>query len=141
MRRFAVALSIVTVSTAFMANAIAADAPMAAPATPAAPLAAPQPTDQEKPLLVIRFNQHRVYFDRALRQAVGAAERTRAGVHYDVLSLLPQTANAQMEQEAKGQLADVLKVMMQSGVMQSRIRAQMKLSPEVTSHEIQIYVQ
>lgn len=149
-------LSVLLVSSVvFAVPAIAEDAPAEQVATPAAEAPAEQaatPTEEapaaaassesntQDALVTIRFNKKRVYFERSLRQAITAAENTRAGVHYSILSRVPGNIDAHGEQKAKEQLADVLKVMLKNGVMQSRIQARMETSPDVTSHEVQIFV-
>src|SRR5687767_10321242 len=47
--------------------------------------------EERKPLLVIRFNQRRVYFERALHQAVQSTEKVKTGATYEIVSYVPTT--------------------------------------------------
>ena len=131
-----------------------AAAPAAAPAVtvpPAAPGASiPQDTvpvasAPQKPLLVIRFNQPGVSFQRALRQAVTSAEHIKNNVIYSVVSYVPvgasKSKNDRVATEATDNLNAVLSEMMSDGVPAGRIGTSTLSSPAGGSQEIHIYVQ
>lgn len=113
----------------------------APPPQVSAPAAAPQ-----EPLLTIRFNQPHVYYDEALKGAVNMAEAAKPGVHYDVLStvpdltVLPQEQQQLLRERAQNNLRSVVMKMQQQGVDANRIRiADQTL--RIRSQEIQVFVQ
>ncbi len=146
----------VTVELTRPAKSKPAPAPAAAKpqaATPAEGTAeAPAETQQaqpaakpSKPLLVIRFNQKRVYFDRALRQAITGAERAKPGVAYAVTSYAPSgERSAQSERfaaEASEHLRDVVTAMKGLGVEPGRIQSSVEAAQDADSVEVHIYVE
>ncbi len=99
---------------------------------PLAPVAADMA--QEKPLLLIRFNQPRVYFDRSLSQAISSAERVKPGITYDVVSY-----STSGDAKAGDNLRLVLGGIYKQGVPSSRV--QIHSEPVASgSQEIHIYV-
>lgn len=113
---------------------------------PTAPAAAPAPVaSNTTALLTIRFNQPHVYYDDALNQAVGVAEKTKQGVVYEVLSTVPDLSSLapDMQQKlsarAKDNLRNVVVKMQQQGVTADRIRiAEQTL--KIRSQEVRIFV-
>ena len=97
-----------------------------------------------KPLLIIRFNKHYVYFDRALQQAVNSAERIKPNVIYDVVSYAPLTGsrmqNTHRAEDAGADLQSVIQEMQSMGVAPDRIRTSTPASADISSPEIQIFV-
>src|SRR5688572_25976710 len=71
----------------------------------------------DKPLLLIRFNQPRVYFDRSLSQAVSSAERAKPGVTYDVVSYASGS-----DKKANENLRAVLGGIYKQGVPSQRVQ-------------------
>lgn len=124
----------------------AATAAAPAPAPTSAAPAAPAPVaSNSSALLVIRFNQPRVYYDDALSQSVGVAEKAKTGVEYEVLSTIPDLTSLPVEQQtklsarAKDNLRNVVLKMQQQGVSPERIRiAEQTL--KIRSQEIRIFV-
>lgn len=120
---------------------------MMEPASPTAqaPVATPpgQMVVPEKPLLVIRFNQRRVYFDRALRQAVASAEKTRAGVVYHVVAFMPPSQdnhqNARVSQDTMANQQAVVNELQNQGIPPARIRTSTGFE-NVQSPEVRIFV-
>lgn len=52
----------------------------------------PEPVE-DKPLLIIRFNQPRVNFDNALSKAISTAEKIKPDMRYEVVSFVPERSN------------------------------------------------
>ncbi len=98
-----------------------------------------------QPLLVIRFNQRRVYFERALRQAVDAAERAKDTVQYEVVSYGPEVDKRRMSGErvidqAQENLRAVVEEMRQQGVDGGRIHTSTEPGDGMVTQEIHIFV-
>jgi len=113
--------------------------------------AAPQPAINTKdnadrePLLVIRFNQQHVYFDRVLRQAVEVTEKTKAGAVYNVVSVEPaggdnHEQNERISAVATSNLNTVVQEIQNLGVQSSRITTSTQPSATATLQEIDIFV-
>ena len=81
-----------------------------------------------KPLLVINFNQKNVYFDRAVSQAVTAAEPVTPKVIYTVVSYLPAGVEA-MSPEEETNVRKIVERMQSHGVTASRIQVMSQAYP------------
>jgi hypothetical protein len=95
-----------------------------------------------RPLLIVRFNQPNVYFERALKQAVTSAEQAKTGVTYEVISYIPadRAADANGKEAANFNLSTVTSFMQQLGVPAERMSAASQVSSNVKSQEVQIFV-
>jgi len=106
---------------------------------------AAQDMDGRKPLLIVRFNQEHVYFNRALKQAVTNAEAAKPGIHYNVVSYVPSGAKkGQMKvsaEQAKTNLGMVTKGLQELGVDSARVDVSSQPSSAVTSQEVRIFVE
>lgn len=97
------------------------------------------------PLVTIRFNQPRVYFDKQLYAAVSQAVAIKPEVTFDVVSLAPVTGNpqidAQWQQVASHNTQAVLAVMRNIGVPLNQIRVTGRSQAGLTNDETQLFVQ
>lgn len=93
-------------------------------------------TSQEKPLLVIRFNQSRVYFDRMLSKAIDAAKSRSPDASFEVVSFMPARANAQL---GGVNLQSVLAYMNAKGVTKVTV-TQSPAPVSMATQEIHIFV-
>ena len=98
-----------------------------------------------KPLVTIRFNQPRVYFDKQLYAAVSQAVAIKPDVTFDVVSLAPATGNpqidAQWQQVASHNTQAVLAVMRNIGVPLGQIRVTGRSQAGLVHDETQLFVQ
>ena len=112
--------------------------------------ALPESTATDSPalanaLLTIRFNQPHVQYDNALKDAVTQAEKAKSGVHYDVLSTVPDLTSLPAEQQsklsarAKNNLHNIVVAMQQAGVSADRIKIADQ-TMKIRSQEIRIFV-
>jgi hypothetical protein len=80
---------------------------------------------QGKPLMVIRFNQQRIYYEQQLYVAVSKAIGAKPTVMFDLVSYVPKTGeeklDAQWQATARHNTQTILKSMMEMGVPSSRI--------------------
>lgn len=115
---------------------------------PSPPAPAPAAAPARKPLMVIRFNQKRVYFDRTLMKAVESAEKTKPGIHYYLVSYLPSAAPStnkgkleRIDENAGDNIREIIKTMQNYGVPSSRIHTLTQDAlPGMTSQEVMIFV-
>ncbi|MCE2926352.1 MAG: hypothetical protein LW823_01720 [Rickettsiales bacterium] len=101
-------------------------------------------TSAERPLLLIRFNQEHVHFNRALRQAVANAENIKPGVVYRVVSVVPvnrKGAPSIPAAQTKRNLTSVTSSMAQLGVSSDRIKTSSENSKSASSQEIKLFVE
>lgn len=97
-----------------------------------------------KPLVVLRFNQSRVYYEQPLYQAIEKAVAVKPGVMFDVVSLAPSTGqaanDAAWQQTASAHAQQVVASMQQMGVPMSRISVRGQSQPGIPADEVHIYV-
>ena len=119
------------------ANAAPVDVPMA-------PQAAAPALHQTTPLMVIRFNQQKVYYDRTLYTAISKAVEAKPTVMFDLVSVVPESGDAGRDarwaQNAETNLGRVVASMNQMGVPQSRIGVTRRNVPGASGSEVQIFV-
>lgn len=96
------------------------------------------------PLVTIRFNQPRVYFDKQLYSAISQAVAIKPDVTFDVVSLAPATGNAQLDlqwqQVASHNTRAVLAVMANIGIPAERLRVTGRSQSGITHDETQLFV-
>lgn len=100
---------------------------------------------QEKPLLIVRYNQRTVYYNKALYMAVSKAVEAKPDVTFRVLSLVPQTHNEQRDnaflQASQAHTRRFMQDMQGMGVPQSRIQMSTQRSSAIDYDEIHLHVQ
>jgi hypothetical protein len=87
--------------------------------------------DERTPLLVIRFNHAHVSYERALKQAVEAAQSAKPDMSYEVVSYAPHGKAAHLKEVTEG----ITKL----GVSASKVHASTKSASG--TEEVRIYVQ
>jgi hypothetical protein len=123
---------------------------------PELPAAAPAATPAPKPdqphhqangaaLMVIRFYQSKVYFERALKEAITASERADNTAQYEVVSTIPMTVHDMdsnhIERNADQNMQSVIYYMENLGVPQSRIHSSTAHANEIGKEQtVTIYV-
>lgn len=111
---------------------------------PVAPEVAAPAMNQTTPLMVIRFNQQKVYYDRSLYTAVSKAVAAKPTVMFDLVSVVPESGDAARDarsaQAAEDNLGKVVASMNQMGVPQSRLTITRRPVSGAGSSEVQIFV-
>jgi hypothetical protein len=102
-------------------------------------------TNDRTPIMVIRFNQNHVFFQRALRQAVEATNKAKPGAFFDVVSMVPVGGTMAQSERVNSSAADnlnsVVQEMQNLGVTSSQIHTSTESTPTATIQEIDIFVQ
>lgn len=97
------------------------------------------------PLVIIRFNQPRVYFDQQLYSAIEKAVAIKPDVTFDVVSYAPTSSDAnnnkQWQALAGRNTRSVIAAMTQMGVPMDRIHVVGQSQPGLRYDETQIFVQ
>lgn len=98
-----------------------------------------------KPLVVIRFNQPRVYYDQQLYGAISQAVAIKPEVTFSVLAYAPATGDSdkdsQWQQAASGHTQQVVASMQQMGIPLDRIRVTGQSQPGLRYDETHVFVQ
>lgn len=111
----------------------------AAPAPSPAAAAAPTVSHLNVPLVVIRFNEPRIYFERPLYNALRKALETKPGVRLNVINYFP-TTNQNLVDEAEANLNKVMKVLQEMGMPLNRIGVSSEPASDLKNSEVHIYV-
>jgi len=108
------------------------------------PLGALAQTQGLQPLVVIRFNQPRVYFDQQLYGAIAKALEIKPDLTLDVVSLAPSVGNAETDKKwqsvAGRNTRTVIDAMKEMGVPMNRINVTGQSQPGLRYDETQVFV-
>ena len=101
-------------------------------------------SNDAQPLVVIRFNQPRVYFDQQLYGAIAKALEIKPELSLDVVSLSPSVGNAETDQKwhavAGRNTRTVIDAMKEMGVPMNRINVIGKSQAGLHYDETQVFV-
>lgn len=90
------------------------------------------------PLMVIRFNQPRVYYEQPLYSALSRAAEAKADVRFAIINYFPP--NPQGQKLAEANFQRVLGTIRQIGVPNQRIDIRSEVAPDLNYSEVHIYV-
>mgnify|MGYP000554237110 CR=1 FL=1 len=91
------------------------------------------------PLMVIRFNQPRMYYEKPLFNTIAAALNTKQEAQFKVIHYYP-TISERMTRQAKQNYREVLKNISGMGVPRSRIASSEEVANDLSYPEVHIYV-
>jgi hypothetical protein len=98
----------------------------------------------QTPLMVIRYNQPKVFYQRQLYNAVARAVAIKSDVVFEVVSFIPGSGQSSRDEaatnRAQQQTAALLKDMTGMGIPPQRIRVTRETAADARQHEIYIYV-
>jgi hypothetical protein len=99
----------------------------------------------DTPLMVVRFNQSRVYYQQPLFNAVSRALEAKPDVIFNVITVVPQTGsshtNEKFAAEARRDTSVFVTDMVKMGIPQSRIHVSYQNAPNVESNEVHLFVE
>lgn len=99
----------------------------------------------DKPLMVIRFNQRKVYFDQPLYTAVSKALARKSDVMFVLVSYIPVAGNPQQDealaQRAAANVRDVTAAMVKMGVPPQQMSTQVQSGAGLQYDEVHMFVQ
>lgn len=128
-----------TVSFTAPAPAVAQPAPEAAEFFPA------ETPASNVPLVIVRFNQDKVLFERQLYNAIAKAVAIKPDVVLDVVSFVPATGKENLDEklsaDAQTQTATVVNSLRRMGIPQERMRVSKEASDGLRYHEVHVYVE
>jgi len=103
------------------------------------------PAFAREALVIIRFNQARVYYDNQLYQAISKAVAIKPDLMIDVVSYSPETndtdTDEQWQQAASQHTQQVVNTLQQIGVPRSRISVSGERVAGIRTDETHIFVQ
>jgi len=91
------------------------------------------------PLVVIRFNQQRVHYERPLFNAISKALNTKEDARFNVI-YYHITGNERLQKRSDDSFKEVLANLADMGIPRSRIGVKKQPSPELGYSEVHIYV-
>ncbi len=99
---------------------------------------------QDKPLVIIRFNQRTVYYSKALYTAVSRAVEIKPDVRFSLISMVPATGDRRYDEQA-AELAgmharEVLREITTMGVPPDRIEVRAEKSSAINFDEVHLRV-
>jgi hypothetical protein len=98
----------------------------------------------DSPLMVIRFNQQRVYYDRQLYTAATKALEIKPSVRFSVVSFVPQFGSDNEKKalmnSAVAQTNKLVSELQQMGLPKDRIAVSREIVGDSRHHEIYLYV-
>lgn len=90
-----------------------------------------------KPVMIIRFNQPHVYFQKPLASVIHQAKQKKHDVVFDVIQYIPATnSNTQTDSN----LQSVIEAINANGIGEDRVHVSIQPSEAVSSDEVYIYV-
>jgi hypothetical protein len=103
-----------------------------------------QGAQSDIPLLVLRYNQPRIYYDKQLYAAVSKAVAIKPDVRFSLVSFVPANGSddrqEQMAALASQQTNQVVAALKNMGVPQSRVNVSRETMSDARYHEIYMYV-
>ena len=106
--------------------------------------AAQSAAEASKPLVIIRFNQGRVYYDKQLFAAVSKAVAIKPEVIFNIISYAPVTGDpetdAKWQATASRDTQAVIASMQNMGIPMSRIQVTGQQDPSLKYDETHIFV-
>lgn len=90
------------------------------------------------PLVVLRFNQPRVYYDQPLYNALTRAVQAKESVTFNIINYYPP--HPRLRQIADANFRRVLASIHQMGVPDSRLHISNEAAPDLNYSEVHIYV-
>lgn len=98
-----------------------------------------------KPLVVLRFNQRKIYFEQPLYSAVSKAVQVKPNVRFSLVSYVPNVGDLEKDQKlmakANKNVRSVTDAMVKMGVPLQRLHVKTQLDPRLKYDEVHIFVQ
>lgn len=127
-----------------VAGALALLPLFAAQAQPLAVQVAGGASHLHKPLMIIRFNQQRVFYQKPLYNALSRAIQAEPAVRFELVSYVPQTADGDLNEQwmraAGAHTQEVVRQMQQMGVPQAQIGVSSEMDPALQYDELHIFI-
>jgi hypothetical protein len=99
----------------------------------------------DTPLMVVRFNQERVYYQQPLYGALSRALQAKQGVVFNIISLVPETGNKRADkklmEDARKTTGVFVSDMMKMGIPENRIRVSYQGDRGVEANEVHMFVE
>lgn len=101
--------------------------------------------EQQKPLMVIRYNQSNVYYQLPLYNTVQKALQVKPNAQFTFLSKVPVTGNPERDRNAvdsaRGNWQNVLQTLTDIGLPEKQMSVRFEKSNQIFNNEILVFVQ
>ena len=101
--------------------------------------------EQDKPLVVVRFNNDSVQYETPVKQMVKSALEIKSGAFFDVVTIVPETGNSSkdkaLKKEAKEKTDKIVDLIKDSGARFGKVRTTYQQSWLASDVEVDIFVQ
>ena len=94
-----------------------------------------------KPLFVAKFNKSDVNYQDGLKQAVSSAVSRKPGVMFNIVAVSPAQGSSLSAANAKNNATRIFQEMIEMGIGADKINLSARTSSDVTSPEVQIFVE
>jgi uncharacterized protein YggE len=95
----------------------------------------------EVPLMVVRYNQARIYYDKQLYNVTKKAVSIKPDVNFSIVSFVPKANDQEaFDAAAHNQVAKFVKDLRKMGVPASNINVTTKHVSDARHHELYLYV-
>ena len=99
----------------------------------------------DTPLMVVRFNQERIYYQQPLFNAISRALEAKPGVMFNIISLVPETGNKRADKKLSKEAHQTTEAfvgdMLKMGIPQNRIRVAYQPQPYIKANEVHLFVE
>lgn len=97
------------------------------------------------PLLTVRFNQERVYYQQSLYNAISRAVEAKPAVRFKIVSVIPKTAdekrNKKLTVETQQRTNLFVQDLVKMGVPQSRLAVHYQHNTAAAAPEVHVFVE
>ena len=96
------------------------------------------------PLIIIRFNQKNVYYQRPLYSAIVRSLEVKPTVNFDIVSMVPITGDAALDEKnadiSMKNVKRVFKDMVEMGIPDARMNVSREDSKGLATNEVHVFV-
>lgn len=97
-------------------------------------------SQSDVPLLVLRYNQPHIYYDKQLFSAVSKAVAIKPTVTFSLVSFVPAVGGEAMEAAANSHATTLVKKLQGMGIPAGHIKVSQQRVDDAKYHEIYLYV-
>ena len=97
-------------------------------------------SQSDTPLMVLRYNQPNIYYDKQLFNAVSKAVAIKPSVTFSLVSFVPTTGGEAMASAANSHSSTLVSKLQAMGIPAAHIKVSQQAVNDAKHHEIYLYV-
>ncbi len=105
---------------------------------------APSASNNDIPLVVIRYNQPRIYYDKQLYNAISKAIKIKPSVTLSLVSFIPENGSDERKERVKTladrQIGKLIVDLRKMGIPRDRVSVSKEYVSDARYHEVYMYV-